>query len=163
MLWQVILEGLAVCMILLICCVVGIANGAVNCVFLYDKQVQERAVQNGLITPGKIKRNQTVFKICGMTAMLLFTLIAVYGCNGARGFAEGYRQLVVIFLMEGLFDRLFIDFFWVEHTKAWTIPGTEDLMPYIPKKQQVQRLIATLIGYPLMAAVPAALMSLIFK
>ena len=95
--------------------------------------------------------------------MLLFTLIAVYGCNGARGFAEGYRQLVVIFLMEGLFDRLFIDFFWVEHTKAWIIPGTEDLMPYIPKKQQVQRLIATLIGYPLMAAVPAALMSLIFK
>ena len=53
MLWQVILEGLAVCMILLICCVVGIANGAVNCVFLYDKKVQDRAVQNGLITPEK--------------------------------------------------------------------------------------------------------------
>ena len=36
-------------------------------------------------------------------------------------------------MIEGLFDRFFIDWFWVGKTKAWLIPGTEDLMPYIPK------------------------------
>ena len=37
----------------------------------------------------------------------------------------------------GLFDRFFIDMYWVEHTKAWDIPKTEELKPYIPKKMKI--------------------------
>lgn len=33
-----------------------------------------------------------------------------------------------------LIDRFLIDGVWVGHTKAWTIPGTEDLKPYITAK-----------------------------
>lgn len=46
--------------------------------------------------------------------------------------------MTAIFMIGNIFDRLFIDEFWVGHTKAWLIPGTEDLMPYIPVKVKIK-------------------------
>jgi len=46
---------------------------------------------------------------------------------------------VIVFAIMELFDRLFIDWYWVGHTKAWIIPGTEDLRPYIPVKALVRK------------------------
>mgnify|MGYP003297461776 CR=1 FL=1 len=37
-----IIEGLALCFILLMICVVGTANGPVGCVYFYEPEVQER-------------------------------------------------------------------------------------------------------------------------
>ena len=116
---------------------IGIANGPENLIFLYEKEVQERAVQNGTITKEKIRKNAKLFKVYGMGIAIAFTLIAVYGVNGARGFAEGFWQILVIWLVAGVFDRFFIDWYWVNHTKAWIIEGTEDLRPYIPRKAVV--------------------------
>ena len=65
--------------------------------------------------------------------------------------------------MEGLFDRLFIDWYWVGKTKAWIIPGTEDLMPYIYGKTLIGKWAFTLVGYPFIAAVLAMIMSFILK
>jgi len=55
-------------------------------------------------------------------------------------------------MAEGLFDRFFIDWYWVGHTKAWTIPGTEDLKLYIPRKTLIVKWGITIIGNPLIAA-----------
>ena len=63
-------------------------------------------------------------------------------------------------MIVGVFDRLFIDWYWVGKTKAWYIPGTEELMPYVPKKTHVRKWIGTVIGYPLLAAILSAIMSL---
>jgi hypothetical protein len=41
----ILLEGIAACFLLLITCVVGIANGAVNLVCLYEKEVQDRVIE----------------------------------------------------------------------------------------------------------------------
>ena len=92
----------------------------------------------------------------------LFTLVPymVYGINGATSFWDGFVQITVILLIMGLFDRLFIDWYWVGKTKAWLIPGTEDLMPYIPKKVLVRKWVRTLIGYPLIALLIAGVMCL---
>ena len=54
--------------------------------------------------------------------MLLF----VYAVNGARGFLAGFWQLLVILSVMNFIGRFLVDGFWVGHTKAWTIPGTED-------------------------------------
>ena len=59
----------------------------------------------------------------------------------------------------GVFDRVFIDWYWVGHTKAWLIPGTEDLMPYVPKQAWIKKITLTIILYP----ASAALMSFIFS
>ena len=63
----------------------------------------------------------------------------------------------------GIFDRIVIDIIWVGHTKAWIIPGTEDLMPYIPWKCHLKKWGMTLIAYPVMAAVICFLLFIFFK
>ena len=85
----------------------------------------------------------------------------VYGINGADGFWSGFWQMTIILIIMNLFDRIFIDWYWVGHTKAWFIPGTEDLMPYIPMKVAVKKWIGTMIGFPMLAAVIAGIMTLI--
>ncbi len=85
----------------------------------------------------------------------------VYGINGAEGFWSGFIQILVILMMAGLFDRLFIDWWWVGHTKAWVISGTEDLMPYIYGKTLVKKWLGTIVGFPILAALLAGGMQLI--
>ena len=153
-----ILECIVICFILLVPCVIVIANGVHNGVFLYEKDVQERVVKMGLITEEKIRLNMKLFKCITMPVMIAFVLWAVYGINGARGFLTPFVQIYVLAMAEGLFDRFFIDTYWVGHTKAWTIPGTEDLKPYIPKKTLIVKWLVVIIGNPLIAAVLAGIM-----
>jgi hypothetical protein len=68
---------------------------------------------------------------------------------------EGFIQLLTVYMICNLFDRLFIDWYWVGHTKAWIIPGTEDLMPYIPKHTVIRKWVISMIMYPLFAAILA--------
>ena len=163
MIWQVLLEGICACFILLIVCVVGIANGPVGLVVLYEKEVQQRAVALGLTTEAKIRQNARYFHLFGLLPFFVFILVSVYGINGARGFLEGFWQLTAILLIGGLFDRFFIDWYWVGHTRAWTIPGTEDLKPYIPRKTLIVKWLITIVGNPIIAAVLAGIMFPIFR
>ena len=52
----IVVEGIVMCFVLLIVCVVGIANGPVGLVLLYEKDVQGRVVELGLTTKEKIKK-----------------------------------------------------------------------------------------------------------
>ena len=158
-----VLEGICACFILLISCVTGIANGPVNMVFFYEKEVQDRVVELGLISREKIRKNESLFKLSGISLFFAFIIFAVYGINGARGFREGFIQLNILLLIEGLFDRFFIDWYWVGKTRAWIIEGTEDLMPYIYGRTLIIKWVSTLVGYPVMAALIAYVMSVILK
>ena len=159
----VVFEGLVCCLVVLLSCVIGIADGAHNMVFFYDKEVQKRVVDLGLISEEKIRRNYNIFKICGILPYFIFVVVAVFFINKARGFMSGFLQLTAVLLIEGIFDRFFIDWYWVNCTRAWIIPGTEDLQPYINKKTWVQKWTGTLIGFPLIAAIIAGIASLIAK
>ncbi|MBR1822459.1 MAG: hypothetical protein IJ769_12685 [Clostridia bacterium] len=158
-----ILECVVICFILLVPCVIAIANGVEQAAFLFEKDVQNRVVRMGLVTRERLNRNRRVFKLAAMTVMVAFVIWAVYGVNGARGFWQPFRQILVLAMAEGLFDRFFIDWYWVGHTKAWTIPGTEDLKPYIPRKTQIVKWAVVIIGNPIIAAVLAGLMLPFFK
>ena len=155
------MEGIVMCFILLIYCAVGIANGPVGLVVLYEDDVQVRVVELGLTTKEKIRKSFIIS--CIVLFLPLVTLIPamVYGINGAIGFWDGFWQMTVILLIMVLFDRFFIDWYWVGHTKAWIIPGTEDLQPYIPKKVLIRKWVGTIIGYPLISAAIAGVMTLI--
>lgn len=60
-----------------------------------------------------------------------------------------------------VYDKLFIDTYWVGHTKAWIIPGTEEFMPYIPVRMVL--IAVSLIMYSAAAAIIALVMPLILK
>lgn len=154
----ILVESLAMCFILLIICVIGIANGPVGSVYFYEPEVQEKVVELGLTTREKIKKGYAVAGVCLFVPILFFVPAMVYFINGARGFFDIFIQITIILLVVGLFDRLFIDWYWVGKTKAWLIPGTEDLMPYIPKKTLAKKWIGTVVGYPLIAMIQAAIM-----
>lgn len=85
----------------------------------------------------------------------------VYYVNGAIGFWSGFWQMLIILWIMGLFDRLFIDWYWVGRTKAWEIPNTEDLQPYIPRKTLIKKWVGTIIGYPIIAAIMAGIVALV--
>ena len=156
-----IIEGIVMCFILLIICVVGIANGPVGLVVFYEQEVKDRVVELGMTTREKIKRISILTMIALFVPMIVLLPLMVYGINGARGFWNGFWQMLVILMISGLFDRIFIDWWWVGHTKAWIIPGTEDLRPYIYGKTLVRKWVGTLVGFPILAAVLAGIMLLI--
>ena len=158
---MLVLEGIVMCFVLLVVCVVGIANGPVGLVSFYEPEVQERVVELGLTTRERIRRNTTLAGIALFVPALLLVPYMVYGINGAQGFAEGFMQMAAISYIYGLFDRIFIDWWWVGHTRAWIIPGTEDLMPYIAGRTLVGKWLGTLVVFPVLYALIAWLMTLV--
>ncbi len=157
----ILLEGILMCFILLMVCAIGIANGPVGMVTLYEADVQQRVVELGLTTKEKIKKATILSGIALFAPTLILVPLMVYGYNGAEGFREGFWQMTAIYLIMNLFDRIFIDWYWVGKTKAWFIPGTEDLMPYIPKKVLIRKWVGSLVGFPMIAAMIAGVMTML--
>ena len=158
-----IAEGIVMCFVLLVVCAVGIANGPVGLVLLYEEDVQQRVVELGLTTKEKIRKNFILCSIALFVPMFILPPLMVYGINGATGFWSGFWQMSVILWIQGVFDRFFIDWYWVGHTNAWEIPGTEDLTPYIPVKVQIRKWFATIVLNQLIAAIVAGIMELLIK
>lgn len=160
MILQTILEGLGLGALLVLACAFGIRKGAIGMVHLYGPAVQERCVSLGLTTRERIRRNSAVFKACCIPGYLAYVLVCVYAINGARGFWTGFWQLLVILSVMNLIDRILVDGYWVGHTAAWIIPGTEDLRPYISAKDKVRKWLSGTVGMAVIAAVLAGIMTL---
>ena len=84
----------------------------------------------------------------------------VYGINGATGFKQSFFHMLIISLISNIFDRIFIDWYWVGKTNAWLIPGTEDLKPYIPKSTLIKKWFGTIVVHPLVFALIAWLVEM---
>ena len=158
----IVFEGLILSFWLLLICVVGIAkDGPVGLVVFYEQEVQDRVVELGLTTKERIKKISIISTMALFLPMVTVFPVIVYFYNGVNGFLDCFIQLAVIDLIAGLFDRLFIDWWWVGHTKAWIIPGTEEFMPYIYGKTLVGKWVGTLIGFPILAAIISGVITLL--
>ena len=76
-------------------------------VHLYSPAVQQRCVKLGLTSPERIRRNSLLFKAVCVPGYISYVLVCVYGINGARSFAAGFWQLLVILSVMNLIDRFF--------------------------------------------------------
>ena len=160
MLLQVILEGIGLGVLLILVCTIGIRKGAVGMVHLYSQEVQERCVKLGLTSPERIRRNSLLFKAVCIPGYVVYVMVCVYGINGARGFVRGFWKLLVILSVMNLIDRFWVDGYWVGQTNAWTIPGTEDLKPYITAEDKHKKWLFGTAGMAVMAAVLAGIMAI---
>ena len=158
MIGNVILEGLGLGALLILVCAVGIRKGAVGMVHLYSPEVQDRCVKLNLTTHEKIRRNALLFKGICVPGYIAYVLVCVYAVNGARAFLTGFWQLLAILSVMNLINRFLIDGYWVGRTKAWTIPGTEDLKPYITTKDKAKKWLFGTVGMAVISAVLAAIM-----
>lgn len=163
MIGKVLLEGLGLGALLALVCAVGIRNGAVGMVHLYHEDVQERCVSLGLTTRERIRRNALRFKLLCLPGYIAYVLVCVYAVNGARGFLTGFWQLLVILSVMNLIDRFLVDGYWVGHTKAWTIPSTEDLKPYITAQDKKKKWLAGTVGMVCIAAALSGVMLLFVR
>ena len=161
MIGQVLIEGLILGILLIGICAIGIRNGAVRMVHLYHQNVQDRCVELGLTTHEKIRKNSKTFKIVCIPGYLLYVLVCVYGINGARDFLTGFWQLFVILSVMNVMDRLLVDGWWVGHTKAWTIPGTEEFKPYITAGDKRKNWFMGTVGIAVIAAVLAGIAAIV--
>ena len=155
----ILMEGIVLCFILLIFCVIGIANGPEKFTVFYEKDVQDKAIKLGYTTKKDIKK-QTIISII-VLYLPCFVLVPLMVCyiNGATEFNEIFIQSLLIMYIMGLFDRFFVDWYWVENTKAWDIPDTDDLKPYIPKKKKIFKWLGTIVGFAVIALIIAFIMS----
>ena len=101
-----IVEGVVMCFVLLLVCVIGIANGPVGLVVFYEQEVKNRVIELGLTTIDRIKKTSIITVIALFVPMLVLVPYMVYGINGARSFRDGFWQMLVIFMISGLFDRI---------------------------------------------------------
>ena len=163
MIVKIVIEGVLLGALLALLCAVGIRKGAVTMVFLYHGDVQDRCVQNGLINRERIWQNRKIFKGLGIPLYFTFVLVSVYAVNGARGFWPGFWQLFAILSILNLIDRLLIDEYWVGHTKAWDIPGTEDLKPYIDRKDRIGKWLVGTVGFAVLSAILSGVMALVLR
>ncbi len=163
MIAEIVIEGLLLGALLVLVCAIGIRNGAVNMVFLYHQDVQDRCVKNGLITKERIRRNMTTFKSLGIPLYFVFVIVSVYAVNGTRGFWPAFWQMFAILFIMNLIDRIFIDEYWVGHTKAWEIPGTEDLKPYIGRKDKIGKWFMGTVGFAVLSALISGVMTLVIR
>ena len=160
---KIIVEGIGLGALLWLVCAVGIRNGAVGMVHLYDDKVQKRAVELGLTTRDEIRKRSLAFKGICIPGYLVYVLVCVYAINGAKGFLEGFWQILVILSIMNLIDRFLIDDYWVGHTSAWEIPGTEDLKPYITTADKRRKWIMGTAGMAIISAVLSGVMCLILR
>ncbi len=157
MLLQTILEGLGLGALLVAVCAAGIRKGAVGMVHLYDQKVQERCIALGLTTKEKIKRNALRFKAICIPVYRAYALLCAYVINGAQTFWSAFWQFFVILSVMNLMDRLGIDGYWVGHARAWVIPGTEDLMPYISKADKQRKWLFGTLGMAVFSLILAGI------
>ena len=160
MIGKVLLEGLGLGVLLVLVCLFGIRNGAVGMVHLYEAEVQARVVTLGLTTKEKIERNKKLFKAVCLPGYIAYVLVCVYAINGARGFLTPFWQMLLILSVMNLIDRFLFEDYWVGHTKAWTIPGTEDLKPYVNAAAKRRKWLFGTVGMVVISAVLAGLMLL---
>ncbi len=132
-------------------------------VHMYHKDVRDRCVEMGLTTHERIRKRNKLFKLSGVPLYIIYVLTAVYAVNGVREFLPGFLHIFAILSILNLFDRIFIDGLWVGHTKAWTIPGTEDLKPYINTKDKIIKWITGTAGFAILSAVLSAIMAAVLK
>ena len=106
---------------------------------------------------------QGIFKGLGIPLYFIFVLVSTYVVNGTRGFWPGFWQMFAILFIMNLIDRFFIDEYWVGHTKAWEIPGTEDLKPYINRKDKLDKWLMGTVGFAILSAVLAGIMAMAMR
>lgn len=161
MIIQVLVEGFILGILLMGICAIGIRNGAVGMVHLYHQDVKDRCVQLGLTTHEKIAKTSKRFKIICIPGYIIYILVCVYVINGARNFWSGFWQMFIILSVMNLIDRFLVDDWWVGHTKAWTIPGTEDLKPYITGADKRKKWIAGTMGMAVISAILAGIATIV--
>ena len=141
---------------------IAVIGGAVNGLYFYPKEVQDRAIELGLIDRNTMNRKRKCFMIPFFIVMLAALVLIIGLWNGASSFGEAYWQALLFLEVMNVYDGVVIDKLWVGHSRFWVLPGLEDA-PFVQTWRQVlkRRSILALI-WVVGAAIVGGIVVLIF-
>lgn len=133
---MIVFQLIYFCVIFTLMVALSVKGGAINAVYFYPREVQERAIEIGLTDEGTIKRKKRSFMLLFYIVMaaILFMIIGLW--NRVSDFKTAYLQALLFLQVMNWYDGIVIDKLWVGHSRFWVIPGTEDI-PYIQTWRQV--------------------------
>ena len=156
---KLIVEGLGLGFLLYLICAMGVRNGAIGMVHLYDRKVQERVVELGLTTAEQIRKRSIWFRSLCLSGYLIYVLLCALGFVGVivyggwdgvrKGFTFGQflvRFLVILLGMKA-FDIIVLDYILITKTQFFQhyIPETKGCAGYhsfgYNRKEQFWRIV----------------------
>ena len=102
-------------------------QGAKYQLYNYPAAIQERAIQQGIITQKELDAHAKKNKSIGMIFMIVPCIVITCLINKQFTFLAGFVQSYIFLNAFSLFDALVIDSLWFCHSSWWVIPGTEDM------------------------------------
>ena len=89
---MIVLQLLLYCLLFTAMVKIAVIGGAVNGLYFYPKEVQDRAIELGLIDRNTMNRKQKCFMIPFFIVMLAALVLIIGLWNGASSFGEAYWQ-----------------------------------------------------------------------
>ena len=159
---MIILQLVLFCALFTLMVKLAVRDSALNGLYFYPKQVQERVFELGLTDRETMAGKRKRFMIPFFLVMLIALVLIIGLWNGIKIFWPAYFQALLFLEVMNWYDGIVIDKLWVGHSKFWLLPGCEDI-PYVQTWKQVlkKRGILTLI-WVVGAAVAAGIVVLVF-
>ena len=160
---MIILQLVIYCLIFTLMVRFAVRGGAIDGLYFYPKDIQNRAIELGLATKESINRKRKIF-MTEFYVIMLVTLVLIIGLwNHISDFKTAYLYALIFLEVMNWYDGIFIDELWVRYSKFWVLPGCED-MPYVQTIRQMlkKRIFLSLI-WVAGAAIVAGLVVLIFR
>ena len=113
------------CLIFTVMVKLAVRGGAVDGLYFYPKDVQERPIYRATIDR-KCERFMTAFYL-----VMLVVLLGIIGAwNRVTEFKTAYLQALLFLEVMNWYDGIVIDKLWVGRSKFWVLPGLENV-PFI--------------------------------
>lgn len=159
---MIVLQLVIYCLIFTAIVKVAVIGGAVKGLYFYPKEIQDRVIENGLITREKMNKRRKIFMSAFYIIMPVAAVLIIGLWNQVTDFKTAYLQALLFLLVMNWYDGIVIDKLWVGYSKFWIIPGMEDL-PYVQTWSQMikKRVFLSLIRV-FGAALIAGIVVLIF-
>ena len=123
------IEAAILCALFTAAVAYSVQKDPLNWISDYPPAIQQRAMELGLIPPGKkcITKPELIRKVG--TSVLLVVILAtglVY-LNGAETFWQGFFWSYALYTVVDWYDAFVVDCLWFCHNPRVVLPGTEDL------------------------------------
>ena len=110
---MIVLQLLIYCLLFTAMVKIAVIGGAVNGLYFYPKEVQDRAIELGLIDRNTMNRKRKCFMIPFFIVMLAALVLIIGLWNGASSFGEAYWQALLFLEVMNIYDGVVIDKLWV--------------------------------------------------
>ena len=159
---MIVLQLVLYCLLLVVIVKVAVRDNAVNGLYFYPKEVQEKAFEIGLTDRETVRKQRTACMVALYVFLAAAPVLFIGAWNGVSDFKTAYLQALLFLEVMNWFDGIVIDKLWVGHSPFWILPGLEDV-PYVQTwGQMIKKRVMVSLFWVAGAAIIAGLVVLFF-